>query len=109
MDVSPYLEPLSDQGRIGELVKQVYAAIDSLGHIMDIHGLLGLMTDTPGSPQEDHGRRDLFRHNHGIMPGSADHALGHATGLAHCVLNFIDKKGIQEHGLLVKQDRAGER
>jgi hypothetical protein len=41
------------------------------------------MADTAGRPQEQHRRRNFARHNHGVVPGAAHHAMQLVSGRRH--------------------------
>src|SRR5262249_40673637 len=45
------------------------------------HRLIGMMADAAGTPNEEHGRRHVWRDNHGVVAGAAWHRVRLHTGL----------------------------
>jgi hypothetical protein len=60
------------------------------------------MAYSAGSSQKDHCGGYLLSQNHGVVAGTADHAVRLATYASHCAIYFADEKFVHFDGALVE-------
>src|SRR5579871_1961104 len=77
-------------------------------NILFPHRFLGLMADSARSAQKEHSGGHGAGNNHGIVPGSARHAMERIAGSLDGALQPSGERGVHAHGWLIEARLALE-
>src|SRR5215469_763165 len=73
------------------------------------NGLGGVVADTAGAAQKDHGGRDAFSEDHGVVAGTARYAMRQTARRTHGGFDLGNKKRIHSDRVLLEKRGRTER